>query len=673
MPRTFFPIAPLLALTLAVAVAADTVWLQDDVSYKGKVVSEADGEVLLNPYNSTMKEMVWGLKRFDRSVVAKLEITPEDPLRKYWFDSSEPKADHVALMKFCRANGLEVEAREEALEVLDADIGNAEARAGLGASVNEIIAASPRHNPGLREATKDWAALGATERRERYAKLKKDFGVTLPIQYFDRVARSERHAAGVVTEDIHLTYNSQRASGVYTVWLPKNYNPHRAYPMVLALHGTWNGLGGIGEGHTFVKHFTYAETKKWDVIVVAPTADPRPWTAKGDTYVLSVIDEACLQYNIDMNRIYVTGHSMGGGGTWHFGTKYPEKFAAFAPAAAAGSGNELDAAAQGTGMYIYHSSDDPSAPVARDPLAAKRLRDADADFVYTEWTDQQHGWPQAVIADSFLYFRRHHRMNKGPKGPEPIHGTRPSFAEPLWPDEERYFPATRAPGRPGELEDLLAEVALGGTIAKAAADRLLELRNPAAVKPLIAVLRDLRADCHEARFQAARALGAVPSVAASSALLGAIEDPSWKVRRAAAEALATAAGAEESPWLALAVHRLGHEFDALAARWIRDETWAELHAFNAALVATFAAWGDPAAWTVVDEICIRRILLTEAKSGSDNIDPEPVRRASAVRILGALPALDAPSAKEAVDAIRKRLDSPEVKAAADDAEKKIGG
>jgi len=106
----------------------------------------------------------------------------------------------------------------------------------------------------------------------RQGALKKDFGVTLPIQYFDRVARSEKHAAGVVTEDIHLTYNSQRASGVYTVWLPKNYNPHRAYPMVLALHGTWNGLGGIGEGHTFVKHFTYAETKKWAAVVKASGA-----------------------------------------------------------------------------------------------------------------------------------------------------------------------------------------------------------------------------------------------------------------------------------------------------------------------------------------------------------------------------------------------------------------
>ncbi len=669
MRRPLFPLA--LCFALAAFVAADSVWLQDSVHYDGKVVSGPDGDVVLNPYNSTMKEMVWGLKRFERADVTKLEITPEDPLRTYWFDACDPKADHLALMKFCVAKGFPVEAREEALEVLAKDPGNAEARAVVGADVDAVVTASPRHNPGIDEATKDWDKLGLGERQVLYEKLKKDFGVTLPIQYFDRVARSRKHAAGTITEDIHLSYNAQNASGVYTVWLPKNYNPHRAYAMVLALHGTWNGLGGIGEGHTFVRHFTYAETKKWDVIVVAPTADPRPWTAKGDTYVLSVIDEACLQYNIDMNRIYVTGHSMGGGGTWHFGTKYPEKFAAFAPAAAAGSGNELNAAAQGTGIYIYHSSDDPSASCKRDRLAAQNLRKADADFVYTEWTNQQHGWPQEVIADSFLYFRRHHRMKKGPSKPEPIHGTRPSFAEPAWPDEARYFPPHRAPGRPSELEDLLGDVALGGTIAKAAADRLLELKDPRAIKSLIGTLEDLRSDCHEARMQAARALGAVASVRSASALLHALTDPSYKVRLAAAEALATAAGPEEAPWLALALHNFGREFDRLAERWIWDETWAQLHALNAAIVSTFAAWGDPVAWGAVDGISIRKILLTEAKSGSDNIDPEPVRRASAIRILKALPGLKEPAAKELIELIRKRFDTPEVRAAADEAEKRI--
>ncbi|MEK7466025.1 MAG: alpha/beta hydrolase-fold protein [Planctomycetota bacterium] len=670
MRRLLLPSA--LLLSLAALVAGDTVWLSEGASYDGKVVSGAEGDVVINPFNCTMKEMVWGLKRFERSDVTKIEITPPDPLREYWFNSSAPNQDHVEMMRFCKANGFTIEAREEALDALARDSAEPEARAEIGADVDAVLKASPRHNKDIRTAIADWLKLDGAARRDLRARLRKDFGVTLPIEYFDRVARSSAHKAGVVTEDIQLTYNSQHASGVYTVWLPANYDPHRAYPMVLALHGTWNGLGGIGEGHTFVKHFTFAETKKWDVIVVAPTADPRPWTAQGDTYVLSVIDEAMLQYNIDMNRVYVTGHSMGGSGTWHFGTKYPEKFAAFAPAASSSNGNELNAAAQGTGLYFYQSSDDFSPD--RNRMAAKNLRKADADFVYCEWTDQQHGWPQAVIADSFLYFRRRHRMKKGPSKPEPIHGTRSSFLEPLWPDETVYFPATRPAGRAGELEELIADVRLGGVLAKAAADRLIELKSPLAVKPLTAIVEDRRIDCHEARTQAARALGAVRDLHAATVLLGALTDPSWKVRFAAAESLATAAGPEEAHWLALAVHKFANEFDRLAERWIWDETWAQLHALNAALVSTFASWGDPAIWAAVDGILIQRILLTTAKSGSEHIDPEPVRRASAVRILKAIPGFKDPAARGAIDRIRKHFDdNPAIKAAADEAEKLIGG
>ncbi|MCE9581067.1 MAG: HEAT repeat domain-containing protein [Planctomycetes bacterium] len=528
------------SLALAWAASADSVFLRTGVVHDGKVMAQDDEGVTINTFNSTMHEMIWGVKKLAKNFVEKVEITPEDPLREYWFDASDPKPDHLALMKFCRANSFPVEAREEALEVLAADPANAEARAEIGADVDAVLKASPRHNKDIDAVTADWTSLDQAGRAAAYARLRKDFGVTLPPEYFDRIARSRALPKGVVVEDRHLTWNTRNTSGVYSVWVPKDYNPHKAYPLLLTLHGTWNGLGGIGEGHTFIRHFTYAETKKWDVIIVSPTANPRPWTARGDDFVLSVIKEAELLYNVDMNRIYVTGHSMGGGGTWHFGTKYAERFAAFAPAAAAGSGDELHAAEMGTGMYIYHSSDDPSASCERDRIAARRLRDAKADFVYTEWTDQQHGWPQAVIADSFLYFRHHHRMNRGPSKPVPIHGTRSSFAEPAWPSEALYFPAPRAEGRKGEMEDLVGEIQLGGVVAEKAADRLLVMKDKRAIPFLAAIVVDAKDQVEEARMEAARALGAIQDLSAAGALLKAMADPSLRVRRAAADALALA-------------------------------------------------------------------------------------------------------------------------------------
>ncbi|NUN49371.1 MAG: hypothetical protein HUU15_11145, partial [Candidatus Brocadiae bacterium] len=480
----------LLCLALAALLRADTLIVVGGADYHGKILSQENGEILINPYNSTMRQMTWGLKRFDRVNVQTVTIEPPTPLQEYWFRKGDPKADHAELLKWCQDHGLAVEAKEEALELLARDAKDAPARAVLGNEVDLILKASPRHNPDLRAATANWGALDAAGRRAAYAKLKKDFGVTLPQAYFDRVARSAVLPSGQTVEDRELTYNTRRASGVYTVWTPKNYDPHRSYPLVLALHGTWNGLGGIGEGHSFIRHLTHKETQKWDIVVVSPTADPRPWTAKGDDFVLAVMAEAMLLYNIDMNRVYATGHSMGGRGTYHFGVTYADRFAAFAPAASGpGDLDLLKAASQGTGIYIYHSSDDSIASCRSDRQAAKKLERARADFVYTEWTDQDHGWPQEVIADSFLYFRHRHRMERGKDKPVPCRGVRPSFAEPLWPDEELYFRPARAPGRPGEVEELVKDVELGGRLAHEAATRLLDLKNPAGVPLLAAVLR----------------------------------------------------------------------------------------------------------------------------------------------------------------------------------------
>jgi acetyl esterase/lipase len=661
------------ALTLALATAlslhADTVVLLTGVEHTGKVLSESDDAVVLNPYNSTMKQMVWGLKTIERKMIREVRIDPPDPLREYWFRKCDPKADRKALLTWCQDRKLEVEAVEEALEVLALEPGNAAARSALGANAELILKRSPRHNSAIREATKDWAKLDAAARKAAYERLKSEYGVTLPPWYFDRVARSATLPRGSVEEDRKLTYNTQRASGVYTVWCPKGYDPHRAYPLVLCLHGTWNGLGGIGEGKTFIRHFTYAQTKTWDVVIVSPTADPRPWTAKGDDFVLSVLAEAMLLYNIDMNRVYVIGHSMGGRGTYHFGAKYAEKFAAFAPAASGPGSSDLLAAAQvGTGMYIYHSGDDDVASPEADRAAARKLRDAKADFVYTEWPDQRHGWPQEVIADTFDYFKRHHRMERGKDAPKPCRGVMPSFAQPLWPEEERYFRPPRAPGGRNEVSDLVGEVELGGKVAIAAATRLLELREKSAVGPLANLLHNL-SSCDDAREQAARALGAVKSETAGAALVKALADKALRVRIAAARALATAGEARDAVPIASALLALAAEWDKTTEKkWLGDEAWRDWHDLNASIVEALAAIGEPKVWTAVQDVSVRKFLLTDVKSGSSNIDPGPVHRASAVRILKALPAFKEPKLKPLVDEIRLAFDHKDVLAAADEAD-----
>ena len=70
--------------------------------------------------------------------------------------------------------------------------------------------------------------------------------------------------------------------------------------------------------------------------VVAPT-NRRPygfnWEEWGRLDALEVLDIVKERYNIDENRIYLTGHSMGGHGVWHIGSLFPDRFAAIGPSA----------------------------------------------------------------------------------------------------------------------------------------------------------------------------------------------------------------------------------------------------------------------------------------------------------------------------------------------------
>jgi len=82
--------------------------------------------------------------------------------------------------------------------------------------------------------------------------------------------------------------------------------------------------------------------------------------------LLGLLDEIIKNYNVDENRVYLTGLSMGGYGTWSLGLKYPDRFAAIAPIC--GGGNTLDVLLPVSGkqaglkklpVWVFHGGKDP--------------------------------------------------------------------------------------------------------------------------------------------------------------------------------------------------------------------------------------------------------------------------------------------------------------------------
>ncbi|MBX3008830.1 MAG: prolyl oligopeptidase family serine peptidase [Melioribacteraceae bacterium] len=114
-------------------------------------------------------------------------------------------------------------------------------------------------------------------------------------------------------------------------YLPLEYDPNKKWPLVINLHG-YNGANPV-----YVKWWSI-DQRHTDLVDRYPVINIEPhgrgntsYNGIGELDVLKCIEMAKELFNVDEDRIYLKGESMGGGGTWNVGTRNPELFAAIAP------------------------------------------------------------------------------------------------------------------------------------------------------------------------------------------------------------------------------------------------------------------------------------------------------------------------------------------------------
>jgi pimeloyl-ACP methyl ester carboxylesterase len=200
--------------------------------------------------------------------------------------------------------------------------------------------------------------------------------------------------------------------------------------LVLTLHGA--AVEAIGQANAY-------GSKPW-AHIVAPT-NRRPfgfdWEDWGRLDAIEVLDRAQGSLKTDPRRTYLTGHSMGGHGTWHVGATFPDRFAATAPSAGwvslwsyAGAWkpdkptaaqelllralNPSDTVALAHncaqyGIYVLHGDADDNVPVAQARSMRHTLGEFHPDFAYYERPGAGHWWGNACVdwPPLFDFLKRH--------------------------------------------------------------------------------------------------------------------------------------------------------------------------------------------------------------------------------------------------------------------------
>jgi predicted peptidase len=158
----------------------------------------------------------------------------------------------------------------------------------------------------------------------------------------------------------HYRFADAGADMPYRLYVPQSYDPTRATPLVVALHGYGGDqnyffaslptLSDLLEQHgfIFVAPMGFAKDGWYGAPLSIPGNAPRSsgaptptpartpeeearYRALSEADVLNVLDLVRAEYHVDANRIYLLGHSMGGFGTWWLGQKHAERWAAIAP------------------------------------------------------------------------------------------------------------------------------------------------------------------------------------------------------------------------------------------------------------------------------------------------------------------------------------------------------
>jgi predicted peptidase len=207
-----------------------------------------------------------------------------------------------------------------------------------------------------------------------------------------------------------LLYTSEKDTLPYRLLKPVNPDALELFPLVIFLHG--KGERG-SDNEAQIKHISnlaldpkyrgkypcyilapqcsktelWAEHNKDGTVKTAPT-DPMRLT-------IELIDKICKDFPIDKNRIYVTGLSMGGYGTWDLLARYPDKFAAAVPVC--GGGDEKTASKiRHIPVWAFHGAKDNVVSPRNSRKMVKALQDAGGNPGYTEYPDIGHdSWVQA--------------------------------------------------------------------------------------------------------------------------------------------------------------------------------------------------------------------------------------------------------------------------------------
>ena len=192
------------------------------------------------------------------------------------------------------------------------------------------------------------------------------------------------------------TYRSEvdGAEQPYRLFVPSSYDGSRPYPLIFALHGTSSNHNVFFDDPRYGPGAINAAAGKYGALVVSPYARGKTeYRGVGEYELFRTLEEVRRHYRVDEDRIYLTGHSMGGSGSAYLALHHPDVFAASAPLAAPYSFPWLAANAGHVPFWWIGGAVDEEYYRIGVAVGVQRMRSLNCPMQFTEVPGEGHFGP----------------------------------------------------------------------------------------------------------------------------------------------------------------------------------------------------------------------------------------------------------------------------------------
>jgi predicted peptidase len=226
----------------------------------------------------------------------------------------------------------------------------------------------------------------------------------------------------------------------YQVYVPAEYTPDRKWPVILFLHGAGErGTDGFKPTAVGIGQAVRLNPERFSAIIVFPQVPPgRAWFGEQAKVAMAALDAVMATYSVDPDRVYLTGLSMGGHGTWYVAYQWPDRFAAIVPIcgfivfpetsrsffgelppeqqeiqSAEDPYRKVAERIKHLPIWVFHGADDPVVPVEASRRMVEALKALGAQVQYTEYNGVGHNaWDPAYAEAELIPWLLAHQRSK---------------------------------------------------------------------------------------------------------------------------------------------------------------------------------------------------------------------------------------------------------------------